>query len=569
VDLPPIIEREFRVARRKKFALQTRWWTAFAAAIVTLLLLLLTRDSRTAGKKVFDFLLFLGGYLAIIQTPRIAADLFSAERRNNTLGLLFLTGMTAFELFLSKLFSGALIAFNSLLAIFPFLSVPFLLGGVSFSQFLGAISFLPNLLLFTLSLSLLASVLCKDESTALLLVALGGVAICLGLPAVYYAGKVFTGTPGIPAAWLILSPAYGPYMVTRAFLVGSMAEFWLNSLITFGLSVAALATAAWTLARSWRDKPESFARATWRQRFDEWVRGSPTWRLSLRRRWLDEAPFVWLAACDRQPVFVCLAVIVGVTILWLAGLWAWGLAWRGAVNCLITAIFLNATLIWIFSYTAGKRIGEDRRSGALELLLTTPMWIPEIVDGQLVALKLQFKPVLRAAFLVNVILFALGAGSTNWSISSLFIYLLTWALISVWAVGALRSFPLSTIWVSLNTGRPASAIMTNSSNGVWPWWLVSMFFFQGSSFPRLFGGFPKGSIFEFILVGGCLIASLGWLKWSHESERKRIQIYEDFRLIAASPLPEPSDRRLKTWDRSRRFPLRKNDFDSLRRNSIQ
>ena len=56
----------------------------------------------------------------------------------------------------------------------------------------------------------------------------------------------------------------------------------------------------------------------------------------------------------------------------------------------LTAIVVNTTLkIWITS-EAGNRLGQDRKLGALELLVSTPLSIADILRGQMLALRRQF-----------------------------------------------------------------------------------------------------------------------------------------------------------------------------------
>lgn len=563
MDFPPIIERELRVARRKKRALRTRWWMACVTGLATLFFLLINwlGNSRQGGRELFELLILLGVVVAVVQTPQMTADLFSQERRNNTLGLIFLTGMTAFEVFVSKLLSAALIVCNNLLAMFPFLSVPFLLGGVSFSQFVGAACFLPNLMLFTLSLSVLASVLCDDDSTAIILVAALGGVICLALPAIYEGGKLFGGSPGLPAPWLLLSPAYGPYMVHRAFQVGSPAEFWINSAVTCGWSIVALVSAAWVLGRTWKDRPESASTLGRRRHWRAWQRGTPAWRLALRRRWLDDTPIVWLCACDRHSVVLSWISLAAIVALWLISFMAWPRGWLTVGNVYLTAILINAAVVFVVAHTAGKRLAQDRSSGALELLLTTPLWVDEIVDGLRLALIVQFRPVLQVALALNLALLAAGLTARDWSLGALCVYVLTWVLLLVWTRMALIQTVLRRVWIGLNTGRARFAALGSSSSR-WVWFVL---IFNASALPGMFSGFPRGNLFEFLVIGVFLIVSLLWAGWSREVEKKLNQIKDDFRIIARSPVPEPNDPRLKQWDQTRRFPLRRFEFDSVRR----
>jgi hypothetical protein len=55
-----------------------------------------------------------------------------------------------------------------------------------------------------------------------------------------------------------------------------------------------------------------------------------------------------------------------------------------------TAVILNMTLkLWVAVET-GQRFGDDQSSGALELLLSTRLSVPEILRGQILALRRQF-----------------------------------------------------------------------------------------------------------------------------------------------------------------------------------
>ena len=154
----PIIERELRVALRKRRPARSRLQVAAAAVGGAMLFLLLAplTGSPALGRNL-DEMPFLAGLYFVVRAPRLTAGVLAEERRNQTLGLLFLSGLGAGEVFASKFLSAALVAFTDLLALFPMLALPFLLGGVSFEVFLATISALPALMLFALAVSLLAS----------------------------------------------------------------------------------------------------------------------------------------------------------------------------------------------------------------------------------------------------------------------------------------------------------------------------------------------------------------------------------------------------------------------------
>ena len=90
--------------------------------------------SRTVGRELHQ-LLCLGGLYVVVRAPLLTAGVLAEERRNQTLGLLFLSGLSGGEVFMSKFLSAVLVAFTDLLAIFPMFALPFLIGGVSFDLF--------------------------------------------------------------------------------------------------------------------------------------------------------------------------------------------------------------------------------------------------------------------------------------------------------------------------------------------------------------------------------------------------------------------------------------------------
>src|SRR5204863_3428877 len=119
----------------------------------------------------------------------------SQERSSHTLELLSLTGMKPAELFVGKLMSGLLLGSVDLLALFPLLALPFLMGGVPLHVFAGTLVCLPLLLLLSTAIALLVSVLCADDGAASVLALAMGAVLSLGAPLPYALGKALTGSP--------------------------------------------------------------------------------------------------------------------------------------------------------------------------------------------------------------------------------------------------------------------------------------------------------------------------------------------------------------------------------------
>src|SRR5208282_1311718 len=56
----------------------------------------------------------------------------------------------------------------------------------------------------------------------------------------------------------------------------------------------------------------------------------------------------------------------------------------------ITGFLLNTLLKTWFGSEAGRQLAEDRAQGTLELLLSTPLKVRDLLEGQLLALLRQF-----------------------------------------------------------------------------------------------------------------------------------------------------------------------------------
>jgi ABC-type transport system involved in multi-copper enzyme maturation permease subunit len=89
--------------------------------------------------------------------PVLAADCISRERREGTLGLLFLTSLTGSAIVVGKSIMHGLRGLAVLLAAVPVMAFPFLVGGISGVDIVTALGFDLTALFLALSAGLLAS----------------------------------------------------------------------------------------------------------------------------------------------------------------------------------------------------------------------------------------------------------------------------------------------------------------------------------------------------------------------------------------------------------------------------
>jgi ABC-type Na+ efflux pump permease subunit len=558
----PLIERELRRALRVQKIQQVRAWGTVGCAALACLFMLTGASSRGQGwGREFNSLLFLGGLVLIAQVPKYTVGIFAEERRNHTLGLLFLCGIGPLQLFLSKTLGAALVSFSRLLLLYPFLAIAFLGGGLSWQMFVATTCSLPLLLAYVFAVCVFASVLCREESTAMFVAVAIGAALA-ALPV------AFNWLCGGGQTLLLLSPASAPYLAANRLSTGTIQDFAWAALYSIGWTLALLAAAATVLARVWQDKPDHVAIGSWQARLAEAIRGNATWRRQLAARCLGVNPFIWLALRDRWPVTLAEIVVTAGLGLWLLACVVWRDIWFSPAGMFVVTIVLNLALSWLVNFAAAKTIGDSRRTGTLELLLTTPMSHLDFVRGQLVALREQFAPIVRALLVINGVMVIAGLASRRWETTSLVLYLLIWAGLIFWtfslAYGNRRS-PLVMFWDALVCGRPAYVVLRqfgfeNQLLG------VIYFFFIGGQFIRAiagagFGRYPTGSLGECVFL---ILVLLAWFViW--RSNLNRIQKVEDrlairFRTIAAVPAPEPSDPRYKHWKIGEPFPDMLTDY---------
>lgn len=541
--LPPMVERELRVALLRRKA-RHQWmlaaWTAGGICLCFLLVLGLG-PTRSVGHTLFGWLFALGCVGVISRGFGLTADLFSEERRNGTLGLLVLAGLRPLEIFLNKLLGAGLLAAYALLGALPFFAIPFLAGGVSATQFVCALAFLVNGLLFCIALGLLASVLHREggqaQTTALILTAL----LSLATPLVRWFTANASVSHVLPLEWLTLSPAYPPYLVFTNFSGSSPRLFWMGSGFTLVYSLTALLAAALVLQYTWREGPETLAPQGWREHWQQQGRGDRWWRRRLRARWLARNPFCWLAARDRRPALCAHAFLGIAALLWLAGWAALGGRWLKPLNAVTSSIVLHLGFNWIVAYAAGKRLAEERQSGGFEVLLTVPLDPAAIVDGQCRALLVQFRTVWLAVLVLDLILCASGFAAPGWSLPAIIMYLTAWGTILLFWFSMHLETASRAMWISTWTGRPAYAALQSCSGASWllPWvWILS----RGAT------GLPSLAHAAVPVLILSLVLSTAALFNFGRRRALREKLARELRLIACAPIPSRGDKRFKKWD---------------------
>ena len=126
----PMVQRQLRVACRQRRS----YWVRLAAAGVAMALLggtVLVRRVQWywSGPETFQLLAWFGFLYCLVAGGLSTADCLAVERRENTLGLLFLTDLRGYDVALGKFCASCIPSYLGLLAILPVLAIPVLMGG--------------------------------------------------------------------------------------------------------------------------------------------------------------------------------------------------------------------------------------------------------------------------------------------------------------------------------------------------------------------------------------------------------------------------------------------------------
>ncbi len=390
----PIVERELRVASR-------RWaiyWVRSASGLVAIVLgvfVYLANQPAPAyalGHDLFAALVVLCLLYCLFYGVRSTADCLSGEKREGTLGLLFLTDLKGYDVVLGKMAGSSLAGFYGLLATFPVLAVPLLLGGTTQGEFWREALVLTNTFLLSLSLGIFVSSISRRPRRAMA-ATFGLMLIFTGLLPTA-AGIILALAPTHRSRWaeMLLMPCPF-YSLNQAYDFAyrrGMHRFWLSMAILHGLTWLFVLLASWCVRHAWQDKPTENLVQGWRAVWHRWTYGNPQQRQALRTRLLELNPVCWLAGRSRWgPVAVW--SVLGIS----AAFWGWGCVaagndWYNEGIYFPTVILLNSVLkLWVAS-VAGRQFGQDRKDGALELVLGTSLSVKAILRGQLLALARQF-----------------------------------------------------------------------------------------------------------------------------------------------------------------------------------
>jgi hypothetical protein len=267
-----VLEREVRAESRRPV---NYWLRVLAAGVIILVLASFVTNSQLGaaqmGVALFTVLHRTLFWSTLALVPLMTADCISQEKREGTLGLLFLTPLCAFDVILGKGATHTLRVLALFFATVPVLSLPFLLGGVGWMQALWAIVNEAGAVLLAIAAGIYAST--KGGTTIQVMIMAEAYGLLLASASTFL--HVMMGS-------MFFRPRWGQ----PVYLLWTAA----TDLILFALVIN---QSVRRLSQTWQDESTSGAQPSWVKLFSssEFWQELFTWD---KGRTLDRNPVAWL-----------------------------------------------------------------------------------------------------------------------------------------------------------------------------------------------------------------------------------------------------------------------------------
>ncbi|MGA2750374.1 MAG: ABC transporter permease [Verrucomicrobiota bacterium] len=397
----PVVQRELRDGARRPFNHWLRVGGGIGAVIV------FWAESWDVPASVAGIRLFMSLHRLVLAmifcvVPALTADCIARERREGTLGLLFLTPLRAWEIVVGKVLAQVLKALTLWLAVLPVLTIPFLAGGVGWMNIAGCLTSELCAGMICLAAGIVASSVTEKRATAFVLAFAIAAALVVALHQERWWNAYYTvqiGRTFIPVGpGTIVRPRFGPPINYGSFgpwgpaflFPPGAGGMWLSRLLE-GVLMAllvlwgAIRFAGYCVERAWRDKGPSVRQQSWVKRFC-----TPIFQRAFARsmrRTMERNPVAWLQQYS-----------------WKARLTKWGLCLAFVLlECAVTdganpfmieqwEWRLLVVLAAAYTYAGVNGFLQEKRSGALELMLVTPLSVNQIIFGRVWGLWKQFLP---------------------------------------------------------------------------------------------------------------------------------------------------------------------------------
>jgi len=418
MTLLPLIQRELRLRARQRGSYWLRFAVGMAAILICLPQLLSDQPGMgrfgNTGNSVFHGLTWTA-FVLCCAACLLTSDVISSERREGTLGLLFLTRVRWPDVVLGKFVSSGFVGMGGLVALLPILLIPILAGGVSGAEAFRTGLVLLHTLFLCLAIGIYSSAHSEDRGHGTRLTISWWAAVFLAPLLGFFAGLMLLGhdKPTIavlsPICTMILagkrnfSPSY--FFVSLGlvqlmgwlFLLGSRTP--LKQAVReenpkdHGQDFSHIQGLPAALYKKWElSDPSVFKPRVAR---DLWKKSIPaeTAAAWVARRHNKVTAIFWAASVlgllynFSNRLFFSFMGVGGPNLLWAFGRWTPYVAFSG-------------TSAVLFAWGASRGLFAARKNGELELLFTTPLGARRLVT--------EYWAVIRQALRWPVVVLALS-----------------------------------------------------------------------------------------------------------------------------------------------------------------
>lgn len=531
----PIVERELRVSARRPL---TRGFRLGAAGVGIGALIFINLAAPSAlggglGRMTFDILSGILLLFCAFAGVFLTADCLASERREGTLGLLLLTDLTKWDIVLGKLAATSAVGSYAILAMFPVMGLPLLMGGVTLADFARM-----NLaLISTLVLSLGAGAFCSSifvQARTAMIATFGIVGTVTGGGLLLLANALLLkGWMG--SMWLLAPTPVAGWLYSHGDYYGqTQGPLALCYWISVGCGLLGGGGLFWGAGRLVTRGTEE----NWDRNTKGPEAGGGEVAAGSDRKLLEHSPFQWLAARQLFPGRMTRLALLLLFTAWL-GTYGMLVFMSGPVQgkaitlALLFALLLHVLVKCLMIIDATQRLGGERRAGALELLMVTSLQPEEILRGHWALFRRRFLTLALGLSAMNLLLLAWITGAKG--MAGLKDGGFAVAIPLLGGVALLWLDSLTVGWVGLWTGlqglqQHRAVLVTLTRVMAIPWLGGLLFFFV------LFNGVGVTgfSVIFCWLVWLVITVVTDWVALS----RARSELKLEFRRLAAGDMPE-------------------------------
>ncbi len=397
----PIVDATLRQNSRKRW---TYWSRVAAVGGMSIFVIPLVLAIGEYGVGAAPFGSIIAGFspfvLLILLNIGAAAtiDCIASEKREGTLGLLFLTDLKGWDIVLGKLAAAFTQIWMSWLAMLPLAALLVLTGGFTWQDIARIVLAIGNGLFCGAAAGLLGSSLCRERKNATNIAGLWVLATCILPPAAAGLLLQYTNLKTLPEVLFAIGPGPGFFRAFSSVGGPTPGDVWIQLLASHGVAWVAVGLACRFTPRRWQDRPARDATP------NPAITAAPARTQTRHRDLLGREPFAWLM----------LRYHWSPTLLWCGlafGLGLFGLIQHFAkLDRFEEIVTLSVWLAFFAHFLFKSKIGaeatqgiyDQKRSGALEHLLLTGVTPWAVVAAHWRSLRRQFGPPMLALLALDL-----------------------------------------------------------------------------------------------------------------------------------------------------------------------